>query len=107
VSTECPPVHQRPTPGAVNAPFLRLPASSPLGRGHRSMQTPRSCPHLALLDEGVHIAPHGATPGQGSPPSVQDGLQDDLHLLDLLQDGPVQLKCRPQPGEGVEQLGRG
>lgn len=64
-----------------------------------------SGPHLALLDQGVHVAVRGASPGRGRAPRLQEWPQDASHLGDLPQDGPVQLQEGPQPGVDVEQLG--
>ena len=64
-----------------------------------------SRPHLASLDQGIHEAAHGASPGQGCPVHRQEGPQDGAHLLDLPQDWPVQLEEGPEPGVHVEQLG--
>lgn len=61
-------------------------------------------PHLALLDQGVHVAVHGASPGRRQPPRLQEGRQNGSHLLDLPQDRPMQLEEGPEPGVDVEQL---
>lgn len=66
-----------------------------------------SCPHLALLDQGVQVALHGPSPGRGGPPCLQEVPQDGPHRLHLPQDGPVQLEEGPEPRVDVEQLGAG
>lgn len=84
---------------------------SPPGVGSWPLQPLGCCgrgvsgPHLALPDQGVHVAVRGASPGRGRPPRLQECPQDGSHLGDLPQDGPVQLQEGPQPGADVEQLG--
>lgn len=62
-----------------------------------------TAPHLAPLQQAVHVAAHGA-PRAARPPGLQEGRQDGPHLLDLPQDRPVQLQEGPEPGVDVEQL---
>lgn len=100
---------EAPQPGG-RQPWGRT-SWSPRGVGPRPLRPLGCCrwvvsgPHLALLDEGVHVAVRGASPGRGRPPRLQECPQDASHLGDLLQDGPVQLQEGPQPGVDVEQLG--
>ena len=66
-----------------------------------------SRPHLALLDQGVQVALLWPSRGCAVPPRLQEGPQDGPHLLDLVQDRPVQLEEGPEPWVEVEELGAG
>lgn len=93
----------RPAPSPALSPRRgpKIPPSRGLLGGGRSR------PHLALLDQGVQVAPLGPSRECAAPPRLQEGPQDGPHLLDLAQNRPVQLEEGPEPRVEVEELGVG